>query len=306
MSVQACSQPRCERDPGGEGAIELLIRSRAKDLGDFEVRRVLPASERQRIGPFIFFDHMGPARFAPGRGIDVRPHPHIGLATVTYLFEGAIQHRDSLGSDQRITPGAVNWMTAGRGIVHSERTPPDLRAQGATLHGLQIWLALPLEAEETEPDFVHHPESALPRLAPPGARIALVLGEAWGERSPVATASPSFYAAVELEPGGGLALPDAAPERGVYLLEGEASLAGAALEPGTLAVVRPGVEPVLAATRRSRLAMIGGEPLTGERHLWWNFVSSSSERLERAKRDWREGRFPSVPDDPEFIPLPEG
>jgi redox-sensitive bicupin YhaK (pirin superfamily) len=302
MSIQVCSEPRCD---GSGGAIELRIRSRAKDLGDFEVRRVLPAPHRQRVGPFIFFDHMGPARFAPGRGIDVRPHPHIGLATLTYLFAGAIQHRDSLGSDQRITPGAVNWMTAGRGIVHSERTPPDLRSGESALHGLQVWLALPKQAEETEPGFVHHPASALPRIESPGASLSLIAGEAFGQRSPVETASPTWYLVGELEAGAELVLPDDVPERGVYVVEGEVALDGETLEVGTLAVLRPGAAPLLAARHPSRVALAGGAPVAGERHLWWNFVSSSRERMQRAKRDWREGRFPAVPGDDEFIPLPE-
>jgi redox-sensitive bicupin YhaK (pirin superfamily) len=265
---------------------------------------VLPARDRQRVGPFIFFDHMGPARFAPGRGIDVRPHPHIGLATVTYLFDGAIQHRDSLGFDQRITPGAVNWMTAGRGIVHSERTPQDLRREGSALHGLQVWLALPAEAEETTPSFVHHPEADLPRVRSRGASLTLIAGEAWGERSPVETASQTFYAVGELESGAQIALPGDVPERAVYLVEGEVALEGETLSPGTLAVVRAGARPVLTAARASRVALAGGAALEGERHLWWNFVSSSAERIEQAKRDWRDGRFPGVPGDPESIPLP--
>ena len=304
MSIQPCSQPSCE-EPADSASVELVIGSRAKDLGDLVVRRVLPSSERQRVGPFIFFDQMGPARLAAGSGIDVRPHPHIGLATVTYLFDGVIQHRDSLGSDQAITPGAVNWMTAGRGIVHSERTPQALRAEGSSLNGLQVWLALPRESEETDPAFVHHPASAMPRIERPGAVLTLIAGEAWGTRSPVETASPTFYAAGTLDAGAALAIPDEIEERAVYLVEGAIAIDGQRLAPGAMAVLRRSAQARIVAERASRLALVGGAPLEGERHLWWNFVSSSRERLEQAKSDWKEGRFPGVPGDPEFIPLPE-
>jgi len=303
MSVQACSEPSCL---SRSGAIELLIRSRAKSLGAFDVRRVLPASERQRVGPFIFFDHMGPATFSPGQGVAVRPHPHIGLATVTFLFEGVIQHRDSLGFDQAITPGAVNWMTAGRGIVHSERTPEKLREEGSKLHGLQVWLALPKEAEETSPAFVHHPARTLPQVVARGVKLTLVAGAAYGERSPAETASDAFYLAGELEAGAKLGLPDEHAERAVYVVEGEVELGGEPVSAGTMVVLRTGSSPELSAREASRVALVGGAALDGERHLWWNFVSSSRERLEKAKADWREGRFPPVPGDPEFIPLPEG
>lgn len=301
MSIQPCREPQCANR---EGAVEWVIGSRAKDLGDFEVRRVLPASECQRVGPFIFFDHMGPAEFAPGRGVAVRPHPHIGLATVTYLFDGVIRHRDSLGSDQEITPGAVNWMTAGRGIVHSERTPEALKAQGSTLHGLQVWLALPRDAEETAPSFVHHPAGTLPRVEGPGVGLTLVAGTAYGERSPVETASETFYLAGELEAGAELGLPEEHEERAAYVVSGKLETEGAAFPAGTMVVFRSGSSPRLRASQASRVALVGGAPLEGERHLWWNFVSSSRERIERAKADWREGRFPEVPGDPEFIPLP--
>jgi len=304
VSIQPCREPRGS-EPSDSGAIELRIESRAKDLGDFQVRRVLPASERQRVGPFIFFDHMGPARFREGRGIDVRPHPHIGLATVTYLFDGVIRHRDSLGSDQEITPGAVNWMIAGRGIVHSERTPGRLRRDGSSLHGLQVWLALPRQAEETRPSFVHHPAASIPQLTPPGAKLALIAGEAYGERSPVGSASPTFYLVGELETGAGLELPSGHRERAVYVVDGELELDGVTLGPGRMAVLRAGSLPRLTARLASRVALIGGEPLEGERHLWWNFVSSSRERIQQAKADWKDGRFAEVPGDHEFIPLPE-
>jgi redox-sensitive bicupin YhaK (pirin superfamily) len=302
MSIRPCSEPECE---GHEGSIELVIGSRAKDLGEFEVRRVLPASERQRVGPFIFFDHMGPATFAPGSGVAVRPHPHIGLATVTYLFAGVIRHRDSLGSDQAITPGAVNWMTAGRGIVHSERTPEALLAEGSTVHGLQVWLALPREAEESEPGFVHHPAETIPRIESAGVRLSLIAGEAAGQKSPVVTGSQTLYLAGELEAGAELAAPEGYEERAVYVVEGELELDGEAFAVGTMVVLRPGAAPRLRAKVPSRVAVVGGAPIEGERILWWNFVSSSRERLEQAKADWKNGRFPAVPGDPEFIPLPE-
>jgi hypothetical protein len=307
MSIQACSEPVCAAE---SGVVELAITSRAKDLGDFEVRRVLPASERQRVGPFIFFDHMGPATFSSGQGVAVRPHPHIGLATVTFLFEGVIRHRDSLGFDQAITPGAVNWMTAGRGIVHSERTPDALREAGSTLHGLQVWLALPIAAEEQGPSFVHHPAEALPRIELPGARLTLIAGEAYGERSPVETASETFYLVGDLEPGAEVELPRDHEERAVYVVDGELELGERKFSRGEMAVVRAdrelGASPRIRARGASRIALIGGAALEGDRHLWWNFVSSSRERLEQAKSDWKAGRFPEVPGDPEFIPLPEG
>jgi redox-sensitive bicupin YhaK (pirin superfamily) len=302
MSIQPCNPPRCT---ARAGAIELLIEARAKDLGGFEVRRVLPAAERQRVGPCVFFDQMGPARFAQGRGVDVRPHPHIGLATVTYLFDGVILHRDSLGSVQPITPGAVNWMTAGRGIAHSERTPDGLKASGSSLHGLQLWLALPREQEETDPAFVHHPAPTLPQIALPGARLRLLAGSAYGERSPVETASEMLYLVGELEGGATLELPAEAPERAVYVAEGELGVDGELVAAGTLAVLRSGVRARVEARAPTRIALVGGAPLDGERHLWWNFVSSSRERIERAKEDWKRGRFAAVPDETEFIPLPE-
>ena len=302
MSIQPCNEPECR---GREGAIEMVIQPRAKDLGDFEVRRALPASERQRVGPFIFFDHMGPASFAAGRGVDVRPHPHIGLATVTYLFDGIILHRDSLGSVQPIERGAVNWMTAGRGIVHSERTPAELKRTGSQLHGFQAWLALPTDREEIEPAFVHHPEATLPRLVRPGIDLQLVAGSAFGERSPVETVSETLYLAGEIAAGAALELPGDSEERAVYVAEGLLELAGERVAAGTMAVLRPGTEVRAQGLESARLAVIGGAPLTGERHLWWNFVSSSRARMERAKADWKSGAFPKVPNETEFIPLPE-
>ena len=301
MSIQPCREPECASH---EGAIELVIDSTPKDLGEFEVRRVLPAAECQRVGPFIFFDHMGPASFDPGTGVAVRPHPHIGISTVTYLFEGVIQHKDSLGFDQPITPGAVNWMTAGRGIVHSERSPEALKAKGSKLHGLQIWLALPKEAEEIEPAFVHHPADTLPIVKAPGWWLTLIAGAAYGERSPVETVSQTLYLAGELDADAELEIPDGYEERAVYLLSGEIEVEGEAFSPGQMLVIRPGASPRVRANRASHLAIVGGEPIEGERHIWWNFVSSSRTRIEQAKADWKNSRFDAVPGDPERIPLP--
>lgn len=303
MSVQDCSEPHC-RAVGG--AVELVVESRQKDLGGFGVRRVLPAAERKRVGPFVFFDHFGPARFEPGQeGIQVRPHPHIGLSTLTYLYEGAIDHRDSLGSVQTIEPGAVNWMTAGRGIVHSERTPEKLQASGSGIHGYQVWLALPREREEMEPGFAHHPAESVPRVTRPGAALQIVAGEAFGERSPVETASETLYVAGHLEDGASLDLPGHVAERAVYVAEGGLALEGVRYAPGTLFALAPGAPARITATGETRFALIGGAPLDGDRILWWNLVSSSRDRIEKAKADWREGRFAPVPGESEFIPLPE-
>lgn len=282
-----------------------VIDARPRDIGALQVARVLPSVARRMIGPFIFFDHIGPAELAAGHGLDVRPHPHIGLATVTYLFEGQIIHRDSLGSHQAIRPGDLNWMTAGRGIVHSERTGEELRRHGTRLNGLQLWVALPVAHEQIAPQFHHHPAATLPLLEHPGARVRVIAGELFGERSPVAILSPLFYADVVLEPGGELALPDTYSERAAYVLEGQLECAGERTGPGRMLVFTPGAPLTLRSERGARIALIGGEPL-GTRHLSWNFVSSSRERLEQAKRDWREGRFPKVPgDETEFIPLPD-
>jgi redox-sensitive bicupin YhaK (pirin superfamily) len=282
-----------------------VIDARARDLGGFTVGRVLPAPARQMIGPFIFFDHMGPADFPPGRGIDVRPHPHIGLATVTYLFAGEIVHRDSLGSHQPIRPGDVNWMTAGRGIVHSERTGAGPRRGGSHLDGLQLWVALPLEHEETEPEFHHHPARELPTLDLAGGRVRVLAGSAFGERSPVRTFSPLFYADAALRAGGELALPQEYEERAAYIVSGAVECGGERAERGRMLVLTAGARASLRALSEARVALIGGAPIDGERHIFWNFVSSSRARIEQAKRDWREGRFPRVPgDDQEFIPLP--
>ena len=287
--------------------VEAVIVPRAHDLGGFEVRRALPARERQMVGPFIFFDQMGPGEFLAGRGLDVRPHPHIGLSTVTYLFAGEILHRDSLGSAQPIRPGDVNWMTAGRGIAHSERTDPTLRSHSNRLFGIQSWVALPKPQEETLPDFVHHPAEALPVLEEGGVRLRLVAGEAWGLRSPVATASPLFYADAALSPDAVLPLPDGHEERGVYVVTGAVEVAGTHFEAGRMLLFRAGDRLALrAGPGGARLLLLGGATMDGPRFIFWNFVSSSRERIEQAKADWKAGRFAKVPgDEHEFIPLPE-
>lgn len=276
------------------------------DLGGFKVHRTLPHRERTTIGPFIFFDQMGPAQLPPGEGIDVRPHPHINLATVTYLFAGAIDHRDSLGTVQRIAPGAVNLMTAGRGIVHSERSPADERASGPALDGIQTWLALPADKEELDPAFEHVPADALPLLDADGVKVRLIMGEAFGIVSPVTQHSPTLYAAIELAPGAALPLDHEADERALYLLDGEASVDGIALQPRHLVVLAPGHRPTLRSAPGARLMLCGGSALDGPRHVWWNFVSSRRERINEAKRAWKAGEFVLPPgDDAEFIPLPQ-
>ncbi|RKH67288.1 pirin family protein [Corallococcus llansteffanensis] len=287
-------------------SLETLIVPRVRDLGDgFTVRRALPSARRRMVGPFIFLDQMGPADFDPGRGLDVRPHPHIGLSTVTYLFEGEILHRDSLGVVQSIRPGAVNWMTAGQGIVHSERTGPDTRAAGGRLFGIQAWLALPKQHEETAPAFVHHPTDTLPVVEGDGVRLHVIAGEMHGGKSPVRTHSALFYADARLDKGARLKLPAEHEERGLYLVEGSVEVEGTRFEPGELLVFKPGSEIVLGAgDAPARMMLLGGEPMDGQRYLFWNFVSSSQERLEAAKKDWKEGRFGKVPQETEFIPLP--
>jgi redox-sensitive bicupin YhaK (pirin superfamily) len=284
-----------------------LIEGRRHDLGDgFTVRRLLPALLARHVGPFVFFDHMGPADFAPGKGMDVRPHPHIGLATITWLFEGSIRHRDSLGSLADIRPGEVNWMTAGRGIVHSERTPPDARRDGQRLHGIQLWVALPREDAEVAPEFHHHDADALPRIRREGAQLLLIAGHAYGERSPVKVFAPMFLVEASLAAGAVLDWPDGHAERGVYVIEGEVEWDGVVVGTDRMAVQGGRVAPPLRSRGPGRVILFGGAPLDGERHLWWNFVASSRERIEQAKADWAAGRFGVVPgDEDEFIPLPE-
>jgi hypothetical protein len=283
----------------------IALEPHVKDLGGFQVKRLLPSAARRHIGPFVFFDHMGPAQFAPGQGIDVRPHPHIGLATVTYLFEGAIEHRDSLGSLQTIVPGDVNWMTAGSGIVHSERTPRALRETGGTMHGIQTWVALPKAQENHAPGFVHHPASALPAIALPGVSLRLIVGSAFGKTSPVAVLSEMFYIAAEMEANSSFVLPDGYAERAAYLVSGRLQINGADLEAGHMAVLKEGQPVTIQALGPARLMLLGGAPLDGERMLWWNFVASNRDAIDAAKARWREGRFPPVPGETEFIPLPE-
>ena len=289
--------------------VELVLLPRAHDLGGFEVRRALPARERQMVGPFIFFDQMGPGEFLVGQGLDVRPHPHIGLATVTYLFQGEILHRDSLGSRQAIVPGDVNWMTAGRGIAHSERTDAALRVRRNRLFGIQSWVALPKSAEEVAPDFAHHDAASLPVADEDGMRLRLVAGEAWGLRAPVAVTSPLFYADVALAPGAALPLPEEHEERAAYVVEGVVEVAGTRFEAGRMLLFRAGDAIALRGARPegARLLLLGGAAMDGPRYIFWNFVSSSRERIEQAKADWKAGRFGKIPgDDVEFIPLPEG
>lgn len=285
----------------------LTLPGHEKDLGGgFIVRRVLPAAARRAVGPFIFFDHFGPVTETPGREHDVRPHPHIGLATVTYLFEGAQMHRDSTGSLQRIEPGAINWMTAGRGIVHSERKPDDLLDRAYDLHGLQLWAALPRAHEEDVPSFVHTPASAIPRLQVGEASVRLLIGEAWGARSPVAVYMPTLYLDVQLPAGGAFELPPLYEERAVYAVDQALEFGQAALPARQMAVLPvDGTVRIKAGEQGARLVVIGGAPLDGPRHMWWNFVSSRKERIVQAAADWENQRLGQVPGETEFIPLPE-
>ena len=285
----------------------LIADARVHDLGDgFMVRRMLPVLQVRHVGPFVFFDHIGPAQFTAGKGMDVRPHPHIGLATVTWLFDGAIRHRDSLGSLADIYPGEVNWMTAGRGIVHSERTPPEERQSGQQLHGIQVWVALPQADAEVEPEFHHHDRAALPQIRQPGVEAVLIAGSAYGEHSPVKVFAPMFFLEARLAAGAELALPQEHAERGVHVVEGAVSWGALDVGATQMAVQAGSSAPSLRAREESRVMLFGGAPLDGERHLWWNFVASTRERIEQAKAEWREQRFGKVPgDEVEFIPLPE-
>jgi redox-sensitive bicupin YhaK (pirin superfamily) len=289
-------------------SVAQVLEGRPRDLGGFGVRRVLPAGGLQTVGPFIFFDHMGPAVFAAGSGVDVRPHPHIGLATVTYLFAGEFMHRDSLGSAQLIRPGDVNWMVAGSGIVHSERTPAEARHAigGAAIHGIQTWVALPQSHEACAPAFEHHHAQALPEIRHEGAVLRLIAGEAWERRAPASVFSPMFYLDGSLEAGATVDLPDGYAERAAYVAEGEIDAGGTRHGVGRMIVFAPGESTSIRALVVSRVMLLGGAPLDGPRYIWWNFVSSSRDRIEQAKRDWRDGRFAPVPGDDERIPLPEG
>ena len=293
-------------------SIETVIVPRARDLGGFEVRRALPAPRRQMVGPFIFFDQMGPAEFVTGKGIDVRPHPHIGLATVTYLHRGSIHHRDSLGTDQWIAPGAMNLMVAGHGITHSERIDGDALKKPQSLFGIQTWIALPKGAEDRVAAFHHAPKDDLPLLEGEGKQVRLIMGDAYGARAPVETPSEMFYLDALLEPGAKLPLPDNHEDRGAYVLEGEVEIAGGAFAAGRMMVFRPGDRVSMkAGPQGARVMLLGGATMEGERYIWWNFVASSKERIEEAKEawragDWQNGRFQLPPgDDAEYIPLPE-
>ncbi len=292
---------RCKQGPSSP--ILFLLVPKEKDLGSFSVRRLLPAAELKSVGPFVFFDHLGPAHFAPGQGIDVRPHPHIGLATITYLFEGEILHRDSLGNVVSIRPNEINWMTAGRGIVHSERTPPEIRSAGHNLQALQLWVALPTDDEETDPAFFHYDAEELPEVRDNSRSIRVMIGEAFGVCSPVKTWSPTFYAEINLKAGGSVTLPDHIEERAVYLVAGALKTKGTLLPLHTMVVFDSSPDIEFVAQEESRLIMIGGMPL-GRRTVWWNLVASRKELIEQAKENWREGRFPGVPGETEFIPLP--
>jgi len=305
MSVRPCTDPACSGDSAAH-AIAAVIDARPRDIGGFAVRRLLPSMAKRAVGPFAFLDHMGPAELPPGSGLDVPPHPHIGLATVTYLFDGEILHRDSLGFQQTIRPGEINWMTAGRGIVHSERTSPELRRTGSRVHGLQLWVALPSAQEEVEPAFHHHDADALPVLDHAGARLRVLLGSAYGATSPVAVFSPMFYVDADLPSGCEVPIASDHQERAAYVVEGTVECCEQVAGAGRMLVFTQGADVLLRATSRSRVVLLGGAPLDGPRHIYWNFVSSSKERIERAKQDWKNNRFPLVPgDELERVPLPE-
>jgi redox-sensitive bicupin YhaK (pirin superfamily) len=286
--------------------VEHVITARPRDLAGYPVRRVLPSIARRMLGPFVFFDHFGPSTFAAGEGFDVRPHPHIGLATVTYLFQGAIVHRDSTGSAETIRPGDVNWMVAGRGIAHSERTPDEIRETGGAVHGIQSWVALPLPDEEREPSFEHHPASTLSHVRLDGAELTILAGTAYGAGSPVTSLSPTLYVAAKLETGASLHVTEEHVDRAAYIVEGSITCEGTEYTMGSMVVFRRHARGKIESADGALVMVVGGAPLMGERHIWWNFVSSSKIRIEQAKEDWREGRFTKVVGDEEdFIPLPE-
>jgi redox-sensitive bicupin YhaK (pirin superfamily) len=305
MTLPAVPDP-LPGDVAAADAIDIVIVPRARDLGDFVVRRALPSAERQMVGPFIFFDQFGPILMKAGQGMDVRPHPHIGLSTVTWVFDGVIQHKDSLGSDQSIKPGELNWMTAGKGIVHSERSPPLERARERQTYGIQSWVALPKQFEDTAPNFEHVSDAQLPLLSDGKRSVRLIAGSAYGETSPVKTHSALFYADVTLQAGGRLPLPTEHEERGIYIADGSVTIAGDTFDAGRLLVFHHKDPIVIGSERGARFMMLGGEPMDGPRYIWWNFVSSSKEKIEAAKQDWAQARFAIVPgDEKEFIPLPQ-
>jgi len=286
-------------------AIDLVVVPRTADIGGFTVRRALPHARRRMVGPFIFFDHMGPAEFRSGQGIDVRPHPHIGLATATYLFDGEIFHRDSLGSEIAIRPGELNWMSAGRGIVHSERTAPERRVAGERLHGLQCWVALPAEREEMAPGFDHYDQTALPRVSGEGKTVRIIAGALFGARAPVGTTWDTLFAEAKLDAGTTLPFDAEYEERAIYVVSGEIDVQGDHFAAGQLLVFRPGDRITMRAATATHVMLLGGATMDGPRHIWWNFVSSRKDRIEQAKADWKAGRFAMVAGDSEFIPLPE-
>ncbi len=309
MSWNPTQSPECQT---GQTALETLIIPRARDLGGFEVRRALPSVDRQLVGPFIFFDQMGPAEFITEGGIDVRPHPHIGLGTVTYLYQGEFEHRDSLGTHQMIYPGEVNWMVAGRGVTHSERTSDSTRGKKHSLFGIQTWIALPETHEDMAPDFEHHKQGALPHIEDTGVSARLILGSAYGENSPVTMPSETFYLDVQLAPGAAFPLPDDHEDRGVYVTEGSVEIAGDSFEAGRMMVFRPGDKlSAKAGPMGARLMLLGGATMNEDRYIWWNFVSSSKDKIENAAREWRSADWANGPfnlppgDDQEYIEIPE-
>jgi redox-sensitive bicupin YhaK (pirin superfamily) len=304
MSWQPCDEAVLAR-PEAAGAVQMTIAPRSRDIGSFEVHRVLPHAQRRMVGPFIFFDQMGPAVFQPGQGMDVRPHPHIGLATVTYLFDGRVMHRDSEGNALEIRPGAMNLMTAGRGIVHSERSPAEARHGGEHLFGIQSWIALPKAHEETDPGFQHFDEAALPLVKDKGLQARIIAGSAFGSASPVKTFSDWLYVEMRMDAGVSAPLDAGVEERAVHVVEGEVEISGDRFQGPLMLVLRPGDALKLTAVTSARVMLLGGPVMDGPRHIWWNFVSSSLERIEQAKADWEAGRFPHVPGETEFIPLPE-
>jgi redox-sensitive bicupin YhaK (pirin superfamily) len=299
------------RDPDGpptssDNPVELVIEARVRDIGGFPVRRAIPSGLRRAVGPFIFLDHMGPVEFAPGHGMDVRPHPHIGLATITYLLAGEILHRDSIGNEQLIRPGEVNWMIAGRGVAHSERTPPDVRARGSRTLGVQTWVALPHDREDMAPSFEHHAQGALPLIERPGATLRVIAGTGYGQTAPTSVLAPTLYVHVQLAAEAELEIDGEHAERAAYVIDGEIACDGQRFGPANLVVFRADARATIHAASEANVMLVGGAPLDGPRHIWWNFVSSRTDRIEQAKSQWRDDRFAKVVgDELERVPLPE-